>query len=117
MECPRCKQTSTTLIRVDHIYPVKVLGMPAFWKWVSPALARAILNAMLAVCAAILALTVLWFVKGPVIFGAISLVLFLFVVSIFIRCAGAMKHYQRKEVCRCDSCGLEWSQAPAGENP
>jgi hypothetical protein len=109
MECPTCKGKSTTLMRTDHIYPVKVLGMPAFWKWVSPPMARAILNGILAVCATALILAVLWFVKGSTLFGAVSLSVFLFLTSIFIRCAGAMKHYQMKMVYRCDSCGLEWS--------
>jgi hypothetical protein len=117
MECPKCRKTNTTLMRIEHIYPVQVLGMPAFWKWVSPAMARAILNAMLAVCAAALGLSLFWFVKGLAIFGTLSLAVFLFIASIFIRCAGAMKHYQKKEFVRCDACGLEWAASGPAENP
>lgn len=109
MNCPQCGGTDTAVSRIDHIYPVKVLGMPAFWKWVSPGAARGILTVMLAVSLGFLALSAVWFSKGCGLSGAFFLCLFLLMTSIFIRCAGALKHHIPKPVHRCGSCGLEWS--------
>jgi hypothetical protein len=109
MECLKCGGTDTRVGRVEHIYPVRVLGMPAFWKWVSPGTARAILAATFALCACILAFSLALFSRRADLAGTLCLILFLFASSIFIRCAGALKHYKRKLFYRCGSCGLEWS--------
>jgi hypothetical protein len=113
MECIKCGGTDTAVSSVDHIYPVRVLGMPAFWKWVSPGLARGILTFNLTVSIGTLAVSMIWFAGGETLPGAAALILFLFASSIFIRCAGALKHHMAKPIYRCGSCGLEWS--PSGE--
>jgi hypothetical protein len=109
MECLKCGGTDTTVGRVEHIYPVQVLGMPAFWKWVSPGTARAILATALALCAGFLAFSLALFSRGADLAGTLCMILFLFTSSIFIRCAGALKHYKKKTFYTCGSCGLEWS--------
>ncbi len=109
MQCLKCGGTDTSVLRVDHIYPIRVLGMPAFWKWVSTGMARVILAAVFCLCACILAFSLVLFSRGADLAATLCVILFLFASSVFIRCAGALKHYQRKMFLRCGSCGLEWS--------
>jgi hypothetical protein len=43
VDCPTCRDASHTVVRkVVHIYPQLLLGLPTFWSFMSPTLARAV---------------------------------------------------------------------------
>ena len=110
MICPGCK-TATQIeeVKTEYIYPNYILGLPAFWGFMSPALARLVLI-VIAVLGIGVGLTgLLWVLKGLWIMSIFPLLIVAMIVYTLVGCVKALHEYRIKKHYRCLSCRLEWS--------
>lgn len=110
MKCPSCSnETNIDVVKKEYIYPELFLGMPAFWPFMSPTIARSVLAIILMFCIALISLTLFlfsqsfWFLGIPV--GLVAL----FSVYVLVASAKSLGKYRLKEYHKCGACGLEWS--------
>jgi hypothetical protein len=117
MICPSCKtETRIQEQRTEYIYPNYFVGMPTFWGFMSPSLARmiTIIIAGLGILAAILGtISVLNHLMklGVTMLIILPLIIYTVIVGII-----SLKQYRIKEYYKCLSCRLEWYEFVEEEN-
>lgn len=111
MDCPTCRDGSHTVVRkVVHIYPPLFLGLPTFWSFMSPALARAVTSGIGVVAIGLVLLGVATLRQDSAVVSlAVGLAAALS-IYIFAACARALGRHQVREHFACQGCGLEWSR-------
>jgi hypothetical protein len=116
MICPSCKvETRIQEVKTEYIYPNIFLGMPTFWGFMSPAIAR-LVTIVIAVLGIIMAVFgTLLLIKGSIAFG-ISLLL-IFAIAIYSVIVGiiSLGKYRTKKYFRCLSCRLDWYEYVDGK--
>lgn len=110
MECPKCKtETYVAVLKEEHIYPELFLGMPTFWPFMSPMIARLVMTVILAFVIGFIVLAVLWLSMGIWLLGLFVGGLAVFLLYIFVACFKSLKKHQLKTYYKCGDCKLEWS--------
>jgi hypothetical protein len=110
MKCPGCgNETILAVVKQEHIYPELFLGMPTFWRFMPPAIARSVAAMILVICVALIALALVWLTHGQWLMSVFGGILALFSLYIFVACARSLGRHRLKEYYRCRACGLEWS--------
>jgi hypothetical protein len=110
MKCPSCKtKTQVELIKTEFYYPDLFLGMPTFWRFMTPVIARNITAIITFICIGLGIFTLYWINKGHWVLGISASIICLFSVYIVIACFKSMSQYRVKNHYKCLSCRLEWS--------
>jgi hypothetical protein len=110
MECPNCKtETHVAVLKEEHIYPELFLGMPTFWRFMSPAVARLVTAVILAIGIALVVLALLWLSQGIWFMSLFAGLLAVFALYIFVICLKSLRKHQIKTYYKCGTCHLEWS--------
>jgi hypothetical protein len=112
VECPSCRNDShTAVVRVEHIYPDLFLGLPTFWRFMSPALARSVTGVIGVLSVALPLLSLASLSLGSAVMSLSVGLVTVLSVYIFVACVRALGRHRVKEQFRCSKCGLEWSRA------
>ncbi len=112
MECPACRSdANTTTVRIEHVYGDLLPGIPTFWGFMAPSLARAVTAAIGGITVTMLLLGAAWFAQGLRMLSMSVGVVAVFSAYVFIRCLGALPRHHVKEHLRCTTCGIEWSRS------
>jgi hypothetical protein len=96
--------------KVEHIYPPLFLGLPTFWSFMSPSLARSVTAGIGVVAVALVVLGVASLSQGSAVMSlsvGLAAILSLYVFAV---CVKALGHHQVREHFACEGCGLEWSR-------
>ena len=110
MKCPSCgNETNIATAKEEHIYPELFFGLPTFWRFMSPKVARSILAAIFVICVALFALAFDWLNRGVWFMSLFAGLLALFSLYIVVACARSLGKHRLKEQHKCNACGLEWS--------
>ena len=110
MKCPNCgNETNVAVTREEHVYPELFLGLPTFWRFMSPKAAQATLAMIFVICIALVVLAFVWLDRGVWFVSLFAGLLALFEFYIFVACVRSLGKYRRKEFYKCGSCSLEWS--------
>jgi hypothetical protein len=110
MKCPSCKtETQIEETKVEYIYPNSYLGMPTFWPFMTPAIARLITAAIIAVGIGLGILIVVWLGSGLWLISFAAFCICLFSIYSVIICIKSLGQYRVKNHYKCLSCRLEWS--------
>jgi hypothetical protein len=110
MDCPSCKtETPIENTKVEYIYRELYLGLPAFWGFMTPALARWVTAVLIVVCVGLGMLTVIWLCKGLWLMGLAVFSICLFSTYTVIMCIKSLGKFRVKNHYKCLSCRLEWS--------
>jgi uncharacterized membrane protein len=112
MKCPNCNSDANVVIaKQEHIYPELFFGLPTFWRFMSPAMARAVTAMILVLCIALVLVALVWLSQGLWLVSLFAGLLALFSLYIFVACVKALRKHQLKEYYKCNACDLEWSQS------
>jgi hypothetical protein len=109
MNCPSCKiETQIQEQKTEYIYPNALLGMPTFWGFMTPAVARlvTIVIASIGIILAYIGIGLL--LSGSIIIAIPPLLLCLFTIYTVIVCIYSIDKYKIKKYYKCLSCRLEW---------
>ena len=110
MKCPSCgNETNIAPAKVEHIYPELFLGLPTFWRFMSPAVARAVTAIILVFSVAPAWLTLVSLNRGLWFVSLFTGLVALFSLYIFVACVRALGKHRLKQYDKCNACGLEWS--------
>jgi hypothetical protein len=109
MQCPSCKKTRIEEIRKEYIYPNVFLGLPAFWGFMSPPIAKVVTAVVLLISLAMGVLGLVWFATGNRWLALAPLAVFSISLYVIVVCVQSMDKYRIKNHYRCLSCRLEWS--------
>ncbi|MBN2004121.1 MAG: hypothetical protein JXA21_12265 [Anaerolineae bacterium] len=110
MICPSCKtETKLEVTKVEYIYPNSFFGMPVFWSFMTPAVARLTTIVIGAVGVVLATLAILWISQGRWVMGLLPLLICALTVYTVIVCIQSLDKYQIKNHYKCLSCRLEWS--------
>lgn len=110
VKCPGCgNETNVAVAKEEHIYAELFLGLPTFWRFMSPTVARSITAMILAICFALIWLAVGWLNRGEWLIGLLACVPGLFSLYILMACVRSLGKHQLKQFYKCNDCGLEWS--------
>jgi hypothetical protein len=111
MKCPSCSnETNIVVVKQEHIYPELFFGLPTFWRFMSPPLARAVTAMILVICMALILLVLVWLSQGLWPMSLFVGLLALFSLYIFVACVKSLGQHRLKEYYKCNACGLEWSR-------
>jgi hypothetical protein len=111
MKCPGCSnEANIAVAKREYIYPELFFGLPTFWRFMSPAMARAVTVIILVLCITLAAVTLVWLSQGLWLLGLFGILLTVFSLYIFVACVKSLGKYQLKEYYKCSTCGLEWSR-------
>lgn len=114
MRCPGCGDEARKVVaKTEHIYPKLIPGVPAFWWFMSPAVARSVAAAIAVVCVALILIAGMWLSRGLVSMGLAAGLVAIMSLYICVACVRALGRHRIKVHFRCTGCGLEWS--PPGE--
>jgi hypothetical protein len=114
MKCPSCNNDANVVVaKLEYIYPELFFGLPTFWRFMSPMLARSVTVIILVLCMALAAMALVWLSQGLWLFGLFAGLATLFSLYIFVACVKSLGKYQVKESYKCNACGLEWSRPEA----
>jgi hypothetical protein len=112
MECPSCRSDAKTAeVGREHVYPDLLPGVPTFWNFMAPTLARAVTVAIGGIAVMFLLLGVASLAQGRLVVGISAGPVAVLSTYVFVRCLGALRHHRVKQQFRCGGCGLEWSPA------
>jgi hypothetical protein len=112
MECPSCRSSaSTTTARVDHLYGDLLPGIPTFWPFMAPTVARAATTAIGGVAITLWLVGVVWIARGWLMLGMSVGLVAVFATFVFMRCRAALGQHHVKLQFRCSACAIEWSRA------
>jgi hypothetical protein len=110
MKCPSCrKKTEIEITRKEYVYPKVILGLPAYWGFMSPAVAWVVTAAIALIGLGMAAIAVMWWLKGfwlPALAALLAVFITLYVIIV---CAKSIGKYRIKNHYRCLSCRLEWA--------
>ncbi|CAG0935797.1 hypothetical protein TFLX_04647 [Thermoflexales bacterium] len=110
MKCPRCStETNITVAKREYIYPELFFGLPTFWRFMSPLMARAVTAFILVICLALAAVALVWLSQNLWLLGLFAGLIALLSLYVFVACVKALGKHQLKEYYKCNACGLEWS--------
>ncbi len=111
MICPSCKtETRIEVTKVEYIYPNDFFGMPVFWGFMTPAIARLVTIGIGALGVVMGALAVLWISQGRWVMSLGPLLVVGLMVYTVTVCVKSLDKYRIKNHNRCLSCRLEWSE-------
>ena len=114
MKCPGCSnETNIAVAKREYIYPELFFGLPTFWRFMSPSMARAVTAFILVIGIALAAVALVWLSQSLWLFGLFAGLMTLFSLYIFVVCVKSLGKYQLKEYYKCNACGLEWSRPEA----
>jgi hypothetical protein len=109
MLCPSCKvETRIQEVKTVYIYPSKFFGLPAFWGFISPAVARLVTVTIAILGLVMAAVGVGALMVGRLAMGVVPLLIFAFCVYSAAVCINSLGKYQVKRYFRCLSCRLDW---------
>jgi hypothetical protein len=112
MECPSCRNdTNTALVRTEHIYPDLVPGVPTFWRFMAPTLARSVTAAIGGIAVTLLLLDIASLAQGSAIMSVSVGLVAVLSAYVFVKCLRGLGHHHVKQQFRCTGCGLEWARA------
>jgi hypothetical protein len=114
MKCPSCNAETNTVVKEEYIWPEWFLGIPAFWPFMSPTLARATTALILGLCIILTVLTIILFSEAPWFIGLLTGLLALLSLYFLVFSVKSLGQHQIKKYYKCGACGLEWS--PLEEN-
>lgn len=110
MICPSCKtETQIEVTKVEYHYPNLFLGMPTFWPFMTPAIARLVTAGMIMIAAVLALLAIVWLIKGVWLMSLVALPVFLFSIYASVICLKSLNKFRIKNHYKCLSCRLEWS--------
>lgn len=110
MKCPNCSnETNIIVAKKEYIYPKWFLGLPTFWSFMSPTIARSITVMILALCIVLILLALSGFSQGIWFPGILYGFCALFALYTFVICVKSLGKEQLKEYYKCNACNLEWS--------
>jgi hypothetical protein len=110
MKCPNCSnETDIVVSKKEYIYPKWFLGLPTFWSFMSPTIARSITVMILGLCIALVLLALLGISQGVWFLGVLYGFCALFALYAFLICAKSLGKDQIKEYYKCNACNLEWA--------
>lgn len=111
MICPSCKtETQIEVTRVEYVYPNYFLGMPTFWGFMTPAIARLVTIIIGIIGATLGIIAGFWISKGYWIMGMGPVLICALCVYTVIVCIKSLDKYRIKNHHKCLSCRLEWSE-------
>jgi hypothetical protein len=116
MICPSCKvETRIQEVKTEYVYPNLFLGMPTFWGFMSPAVARLVTIFIAALGVIMAVLGTLLLIKGLMALGVgLMLVLAIAIYSVIVGIISLGK-YRTKKYFRCLSCRLDWYEYVEGK--
>ena len=97
------------MMKKEYIYPELFFGLPTFWRFMSPTLARSTTAIILMIGIILILLALIWLIQSIWFMGILAGLLALFSLYIFVRCIKSIGKCQIKEFSKCNACGLEWS--------
>jgi hypothetical protein len=110
MICPSCKtETRIEETKTDYIYPKSFFGMPAFWGFMNPAVARFVTVVIAAIGVGMGALAVIKIIQGPWAMGIAPFLILALCSYTVVICIRSLDKYRIKKHYQCLSCRLEWS--------
>jgi hypothetical protein len=111
MECPSCRNdTNTALVRTEHIYPDLVPGVPTFWRFMAPTLARYVTAAVGGIAVTFSLLGIASSARASAIVSVSVGVTAVLSAYIFVKCLRGLRHHHVRRQFRCTGCGLEWAR-------
>jgi hypothetical protein len=114
MECPICRdRTRAVVVRTEHVYPDLFPGVPTFWAFMTPGIARSVTAAIGGVAATFLLVGAVALALRSALVGLSALPGAFVAAFVFARCRRALGQHREKYLCRCCECGLEWAQTGA----
>jgi hypothetical protein len=109
VKCPRCSnETDVVVAKVEHLYPDLFPGIPTFWRFMPPALARTTTAIIFVLCMALILMALVWLSQGLWLMSLFIGLVTLLSLYIFVACIKALGQHQIKEYYKCNACGLEW---------
>ncbi len=116
MICPSCNiETRIQEVRTEYVYPNLFWGMPTFWGFMSPAVAK-----FVTVCIAVLGVAMgvvgIWKLRDGSLAVAIAPLL-IFALTVYVVIVGVISlgKYHIKKHYRCLSCHLDWYEVDGKE--
>lgn len=112
MECPNCRdRTKAVTVRTEHVYPDLFPGVPTFWRFMTPRLAKAVTVAIGGVAGLLVLLGVVAVAVRSALIGLSVVPGAIVSIFVFVRCRRALGQHYEKQLFRCCECGLEWAHA------
>ncbi len=110
MKCPNCSaETNIVLTKKEYIYPKWFLGLPTFWGFISPPMARSITAMILVLSIVLVSLALIGFSQGVWLLGVLYGLCALFGLYAFVICIKSLGKDQVKAYYKCNTCNLEWN--------
>ncbi len=114
MKCPKCNDDANVVVaKLEYIYPELFFGLPTFWRFMTPTMARFVTVIILVLCVALVAMALVLLGQGQGLLGLLVGLATLFSLYIFVVCVKGVGKVQIKESYKCNACGLEWSRSEA----
>lgn len=110
MKCPNCSaETNIVLTKKEYIYPKWFLGLPTFWGFISPPMARSITAMILVLSIVLVSQALIGFSQGVWLLGVLYGLCALFGLYAFVICIKSLGKDQVKAYYKCNTCNLEWN--------
>jgi hypothetical protein len=117
MKCPKCNDDANVVVaKLEYIYPELFGGLPTFWRFMSPMMARVVTVIILLLCIVLAVMALVLLSQGQWLLGLLIGLATLFSLYIFVACVKGLGKVQIKESYKCNACGLEWSRSEASQS-
>jgi hypothetical protein len=111
MICPSCKtETQIQEEKTEYIYPTLFLGVPTFWGFMTPSIARLVTTIIFIIGIIMALMGINYLVRESYVLATGLLMIVVMIIYTIVVCINSLGQYRIKKHYKCLSCRLEWCQ-------